>query len=67
MCTQNKSPLELKYAIKVPAVALQLPDLDVYLSYGTRLTWIQIQVPPFPVSVILDKSCKLSEPWSPHL
>ena len=67
MCTQNRSLLELKYSIKVTAVVLQLPDLDVYLNYGARLAWIQSPVPRFAVGVILDKSCKLSEPRSPHV
>ena len=65
--TQNKSTLELKYVIGVTAVALQLPDRDVHLSYGVRLAWTQIPVLSFAVSVILDKSRKLSEPWSPYL
>ena len=49
MCTENKSPLKLKQAIKVTAVAPRLPDLDVYLRYDAGLTWIQILVLPFAV------------------
>lgn len=67
MCTQNKSLLEFKYSIKITAVALPLPDHDVYLNCGARLAWIQTPVLRFAVGVILDKMCTLSEPWSPHV